>query len=618
MDPADTLGVPSFFQALPGATRRRISDWTRVSASRFGVREDATLAHWRGRILAAMLGAALLLGFVPLLLGLYIFLLHGPRVMVVVDLAAYAAAGWVLYSRSLRYRARAWSVILSMFAIGAISMALTGFRTAGAVWLSMAALTAGLLVSVRAGIAVVACYTLLFAVLGVGIVQDALPWTLGVPNALLLWTLSTVNTALIGLMATVSVGVLVSGLERESEGRLRAETERRHGQQLEALGTLAGGIAHDFNNLLAPILGNVELLAVGAPIEQQELLDDIRTSAERGRDLVRRLLSLRRGEVGTERTEMLAPVAEEVARLVRASVPQSVRIESRVTPAPAVRASVTELHQIVMNLVTNAVQAMPRGGVLTLDVDTIASDHRLLARLRVRDTGCGMNEATRARAFDPFYTTKGAQQGTGLGLATVRALVATLGGTVALTSTERVGTEVTVCLPGVYADDEGDERVRQTQRQPTPRDVASWNGTSPTPVASYPDAAAPAARLVLLVDDEPVVLESARRVMTALGFRAIAMSSAWAAEEWFAEHAADCDLVITDHRMPGRTGPEMLAAMRRQRPDLPAVVVSGYTAEAAREVQQLGGDTALLAKPYGIAELTAAIDSAGRTSAVSG
>jgi signal transduction histidine kinase len=137
-----------------------------------------------------------------------------------------------------------------------------------------------------------------FVAIGVGIALGHIGWAVGVDDALRLWALSTVNTAMLGLMATVSVGVLVSGLEREAEARLKAEAERRRGQHLEALGTLAGGIAHDVNNLLTPILANVELLADSSDDESRELLDDIRASAERGRDLVKRLLMLRKGRGG--------------------------------------------------------------------------------------------------------------------------------------------------------------------------------------------------------------------------------------------------------------------------------------------------------------------------------
>ncbi|MBK9979291.1 MAG: response regulator [Gemmatimonadetes bacterium] len=596
------MAMSTFFSAA--GAQRWMSEWTRRSAGRFGLEGASTLDQWRGRILAALLGGALTLGAPTLVLAIFVLSAQGMWQMVAVDLVAYTLTFWTLFSRTLSYRTRAWMLIVSLLTIGVLTLYLAGFRTAGSVWLSMAALSAGLLLGVRSGVAVVLANVMAFVAIGVGIALGRIGWAVGVDDALRLWALSTVNTAMLGLMATVSVGVLVSGLEREAEARLKAEAERRRGQHLEALGTLAGGIAHDVNNLLTPILANVELLADSSDDESRELLDDIRASAERGRDLVKRLLMLRKGEVAIHETGDLGAVVREVARLVRARADARVRIELRLTALPLVHASSAELHQIVMNLAINSVQAMSSGGVVVIEAERVMRDGLPFVRLRVRDNGDGMSPDTLARVFEPFFTTKAAQEGTGLGLPTVRNLILALGGSIDIDSACGIGTVVTVMIPASRAEAiEGADGVRRqvpaAPRRPTPTSVTG------------PDARGRVApRTILLVDDEPVVLETARRVVAALGHQAVAVSSAAAAEAWFAEHADDCALVITDYRMPGRTGTQMIAALRRLREHLPAVVVSGFVAEAARDVRSLGVKTALLSKPYGMADLKSAIDDA--------
>ncbi len=578
------------YPGLPGLVRR----WGDRAAARFGARGGSALAVWRARTLAAMLGGTLVVGLGPLVLALWVFATNGLWPMIVVDISAYLAVAYVYFSRRPTFQARAWTVIAGLFAIGTLTMTLAGFRTAGAVWLSMAALFAGMLLGVRAGIAVVLANTALFVAFGVGIANDAVPWAQGVPNALQLWVMSAVNTAMLGLVAAVAVGVLLNGLEREAAARLRAEEERRVGRQLESLGTMAGGMAHDFNNLLAPILANVELLADDATPDQRELLDDIRTSAERGRDLVRRLMALRKGDMHEAETADLGTVVHEVARLVRTRAARGVAMHVTAS-ASHVYGSCAELHQIVMNLATNAVQAMPDGGTLSLTVDEVHHAGRAMTRLQVCDTGGGMSPETLERAFDPFFTTKSPQEGTGLGLPTVRAIALSKGGHVELASAAGKGTTVTVTLPSA---------PRPAAAPPRP------DGPLPLTTPFRPAVAADGSRVVLLVDDEPIVLETARRLLLAMGRRPVAVAAAADAEQWFRAHPGECDLVLTDHRMPRQNGIELVAALRQLEPALPAVVASGYVADAAAAARTLEVRVSYLAKPYGVTELRDALDDA--------
>ncbi|ODT02559.1 MAG: hypothetical protein ABS52_12910 [Gemmatimonadetes bacterium SCN 70-22] len=598
-----TFPTPSRLSSL----RRWTRDWSRRRADHFGLHGASALEHWRGRILASMLGSALVFGIPPLLVAIWTYVDRGLWAMIVVDLVAYGTVPYVLFSRRPTYRARAWTFIGAFWVIGALALALAGFRTAGAVWLTMAALCAGMLISGRAGLAVVLANAAFFVALGFGVAARAFPWAARVEYPVLLWVMSGLNTTMLGLLATLSVAVLVNGLEREAEARVRAESERRSSQKLEALGTLVGGVAHDFNNLLAPIVANVELLlSEELSSEQREVLGDIRASADRGRDLVHRLLVLPQGRLAEAGTCDVAEVAREVARIVRPHAGPLVTIDVHTTPTGATCGSASEWHQVVMNLAMNAVQAMPAGGTLTLEVDLVDEWGRRNCRLRVRDTGKGMSPETLARAFDPFFTTKAPHGGTGLGLHTVRGLVRSLGGTVRLESAVGAGTAVTVCVP---LAEPAAAVAGGAARSPAPAEGRPLPARPPAaPGIAPPPRATP--WTILVVDDEPAVLESTRRALAAMGHTVATAPSAAHAEAWFRDHGARCDLVITDYRMPGRTGPQLIASLRGSRPHLPAVVVSGYAAEAAGEIRALGGATALLAKPYGLTELRSAIDRA--------
>lgn len=573
-----------------------------------------------------MLAAAFVFGLPPLLVAVWAFAKNGLWQMIVLDVIAYSAIPYVLYSRRQSFRARAWTLIGSFFLVGTLALALAGFRTAGAVWLSMAALCAGLLLGVRAGLAVVLANAAVFSVLGVAVTRRAVPWTAGVEHPLMLWWMAALNTTMLGLLATVSVAVLVDGLEREAEARLRAEAERRRGQQLEALGTLVGGVAHDFNNLLVPIIANAELLAQELRGEPSEVLADIRTSAERGRDLVRRLLVMRREGSLQSGSCNVAATVREVARLVCAHAGPGVSIDVLTATEAVTCGSAAEWHQIVMNLAMNALHAMPNGGELALEVDAVMDDGRQETRLRVRDTGAGMSADTLARAFDPFFTTKGPQQGTGLGLHTVRELVRSLGGRVRIESAPGAGTVVTVHVPAAASVGGGAELATAAGQLPR---SAPGGAPGPSVPSAQPSGAATSRTLarrrtplsqpaqdapahserctILVVDDEPMVLETTRRALASLGHTVFATPSATDAESWFAAHAHDCDIVVTDYRMPELTGPQLIASLRRERPQLRAVVVSGFAAEAEADVRALGEGVSLLAKPFGLAELRAVI-----------
>jgi len=376
------------------------------------------------------------------------------------------------------------------------------------------------------------------------------------------------------------------------------EQRLQQGQKLEAIGTLAGGIAHDFNNLLQPILLNTEsvqrLLPSTSPA--QPLLDDVQHAAASARALVRRILTFTRAMEHERHPIDLSALVRESERLLRTSLPASIRLETHLTPQVTVQAEPGELQQLLLNLTTNAAHAMPAGGTITITVtrETVAATTDLaasmgaatdIAVLTVRDTGTGMDEATMARAFDPFFTTKDSGRGTGLGLAMVHGTVTALGGHIVPRSVPGVGTSMRIVLP--------------TTRMPE---------TMPPAARHAPSITGP--RRVVLVDDDAAVLQATARLLTRFGWQVEAFGDACAAADRLTRVGARVDLLLTDLSMPGTTGLELADRVRPVHPDLPFVLATGYLEHDDVNATLTTRVSCLLTKPFTSHELQAALDAA--------
>ncbi len=380
----------------------------------------------------------------------------------------------------------------------------------------------------------------------------------------------------------------------EAEAR-RFEGQLRQAQRLETLGMLAGGIAHDFNNILQAILGCAELARAsnpGSPVDGY--LDRLLEASHRARSLVKQILAFgRRGEAGL-RPLLVAPVLQEALRLLKATSPRNIEIRSEARGDLTVLADPTQILQVVMNLGTNAQHAMEeKGGILELRLDRPGADEGIpgmgagrYVRLRVRDTGHGMPEHVRERIFEPFFTTKGLGKGSGLGLSVVHGIVVGHGGLIRVESAPEEGTVVEVFLP------EAEEA-----------EVAG---------ADIEAAVNLEGRHVLYVDDEPLVAATVRDLLESRGARVVARSSPRQALEALGETGAACDVAILDHNMPQMSGVELAQALRRIRPALPIVVVSGYGEALSRDRLAPLGVFSYLPKPFGTADLLRAVGEALR------
>ena len=350
-------------------------------------------------------------------------------------------------------------------------------------------------------------------------------------------------------------------------------------QKMQAIGQLSGGIAHDFNNLLTVILGNLEIVRkrVGEDKKITRLLDNATQGALRGVSLTQRMLAFaRRQELKTEPVEIPA-LLEGITGLLRSSLGPTVVLETRFTEAvEPVLADINQLELAVLNLVTNARDAMPHGGKILIRARSEeASDHSALTPmsgryvcLSINDTGEGMDDATLAVAMDPFFTTKGVGKGTGLGLSMVHGFIEQLGGRFIIKSHKGEGTTAELWIP------------------------VATNGLAAKPAQE--DAALPVPRLcVLVVDDDNLVLTSTCLLLEDLGHRVIsAVSGAQALKVFDSEQAID--LVITDMAMPQMDGAHLAQAIRSIKPDLPIILATGY----AERLEGFATRLPRLSKPF--------------------
>jgi signal transduction histidine kinase len=384
-------------------------------------------------------------------------------------------------------------------------------------------------------------------------------------------------------------------LREEMAERERVEAQLRQSQKVEAIGQLTGGVAHDFNNLLMAVLGNLALLKKRLPVDDPRiarLLEGAQQGAQRGAALTHRLLAFaRRQDLRPEAVD-LAALVEGMAELLRRSL--GPLVELRIEAARGLPPALADSNQIelaLLNLAVNARDAMPGGGRLSITLDRAPTEASVTShtgagrylRLRVSDTGAGMDEATLARAVEPFFSTKPVGQGTGLGLSMVHGVARQLGGDLRLTSLPGTGTVAEILLPAA----------------PRPRPVPA--GDAPR-AAAGPAGATPPSR-ILVVDDDALIARSTTDMLEDLGHTVVEADSAALALAML-ESDPRVDVLITDFAMPGMTGLELALAARRLRPGLPVVLASGF---ADLPEGAVPAELPRLAKPYGQAQLARSI-----------
>jgi len=390
-------------------------------------------------------------------------------------------------------------------------------------------------------------------------------------------------------------------LLQEMGGREQAEAKVRQMQKMDAIGQLTGGVAHDFNNLLAAILGNLALARtdVGPDHLAQESLAEIHRAAIRARQLVQQILAFSRRQTQELQRQPLQPLVEDALRLLRSLLPAGVRLSTRLSSTPLpVLADATQIQQVLMNLCTNAWQAMgSQPGEITVALRPIHLDASQAlqlteleagsyACLSVADDGPGMDEATQRRIFEPFFTTKAPGSGTGLGLSVVHGIVKAHRGAISVHSGPGEGARFDVFLPQAF---EG--------------------GPSAAVTLAPAEAPAPAVsgRHIVYVDDYEALVYLAARLLRKQGYRVSSFVSGEQALEWMRGSDDPIDLMVTDQNMPGMTGVELAREARALRPGLRVAIVSGHVNEQLITAANAAGVAEVLGKQDSMDELAEAV-----------
>jgi PAS domain S-box-containing protein len=399
-------------------------------------------------------------------------------------------------------------------------------------------------------------------------------------------------------------GPCYSGIIRDITERKQWQAQLQQAQKMEAIGTLSGGIAHNFNNLLAIIIGYTELATadLSSTSPSRQYLQEVLTASNRARDLVQQILTFSRKSNAGRGPVHLPPLVKETLKLLRASLPATIEIRQHIDrQVGVVLADPTQMHQVLMNLCTNAEYAMrATGGVLEVRLEAVDLDEAFAAahpevkpgayvRLTVQDTGCGIEPEVVGRIFEPFFTTKEVGEGTGMGLAVVHGIVTECGGTITVHSTPGKGTRFQIYLPC----------VPETVQDTTPVEERVPHGQG----------------CILFVDDEPVLAQWGRTLLERLGYKVVARTSSVEALEAFRAMPQRFDLVITDQTMPNITGDALARELRRLRPEVPIILCTGFSHLVDADKARALGIDAMCMKPLAARDLAVTIQQVLRTRA---
>lgn len=403
-----------------------------------------------------------------------------------------------------------------------------------------------------------------------------------------------------GKLAVHATLIDITARKRAEAEREALEAQLRESQKMEAIGTLAGGIAHDFNNIIGTILGNVELARHDAGFEPavQESLEEIRKAGHRARDLVQQILSFSRRQPTERKPIALQPVVAESVRLLRATLPARVEVDSRVSAsAQPVLADATQIEQVLLNLGVNAAQAMAGGvGRIEIGLEPVMLDPAKAAalkkellpggyvRLSVSDNGAGIGEAVKERVFEPFFTTKPLGEGTGLGLAVVHGIVRTHDGAIEVESAPGKGTTFNLYFP------------------------AAANGSQVAQAASVVAALVLGqGQQILYLDDDQSLVFLVQRLLGRRGYQVLGHTNQAEALDALRANPGAIDLVVTDYNMPGMSGLDIARAVFELRPDLPVILASGFITDELRVQAEAAGVRQMIFKANAVEEFCDAV-----------
>ncbi len=389
-----------------------------------------------------------------------------------------------------------------------------------------------------------------------------------------------------------TLGLVTTLLDRTEQRH--TEQQLRHAQKMEAIGTLAGGIAHDFNNVLTPIIGYSEIMRLMAVRENNsdtsstQFIGEILAAAKRAKSLVEQILTFSRSREQKESPQFMHPIVKEVVKLLRATLPATIKVREDVdSECGMVSIDPVQLHQVLLNLCTNSAQAIgDEQGIITVKLAMSTDSHDGdWVKLSVADSGPGISAALQERVFEPYFTTKEKGQGTGLGLAMVHGIVTQAGGRIELKSEGGKGTAFHLYFPCV-------EPVSS---------VANLEDGSATSLGGTEH--------VMVVDDQPAVLEVTKKILETLGYEVTICLSPQKALALFCSTPGAFDLVLTDLTMPDMTGIELCVEMKKCSATIPIILCSGYESKFSEEELNSAGLSTWFTKPVTLQKLASMVRS---------
>jgi len=374
----------------------------------------------------------------------------------------------------------------------------------------------------------------------------------------------------------------ISEQRAAEEERKKLELALRQSHKMEAIGTLAGGIAHDFNNILTTIIGYSELtlLSVEKNSREEANLNQVLKAGRRARDLVNQILTFAKKTHEEIKPLLIGAIADEVLTLLRSTIPSSIEMKKKIETESLVMADKTKIHQIFLNICTNAVQAMGKdGGTLTVEIEDIISNKNNLlkqgdyVKITISDTGSGIPKQNLDLIFDPYFTTRRTGEGTGLGLSVVHGIVEGYDGKIVVDSEISLGTVFTIYLPA-------------TRLHPVMEECKYENSPGGT-------------ERIMFVDDEPSIVEMIGQLLESLGYTVTCKNGSIEALRAFSERPEDFDLIITDMTMPHMNGVRLGSELIKIRSDIPIILCTGYSKTIAEAAALRAGIKAFIMKPIG-------------------
>jgi len=530
----------------------------------------------------------------------------------------------VFLTKKIEYKVRARLILLLVFTVGVFVLVHHGLSGAGLLFLMTFCVMSTALVSLKFGLLSIVLSLVPIILIGMAMVTSQLhfdqemvwnstsviAWiTAGtlfvVLSVCMVWTSGILQTRLLFILSELRSSrdkITSQNIELISEIKMRKEIEQQkekvekhllHSQKLESIGTLAGGIAHDFNNILFPILGHTEMVLDDLPQESpfRESMDEIYVSTMRARELVRQILTFSRQESCEFVLMQIQPVIKEALKLIRSTIPKTIGIKQDIKgDFGLIKADPTQIHQIIMNLATNAYHAMEdTGGEIYVqlkaldlgegDVEAPGIKPGEYVCLTVADTGIGMDKELSEKIFDPFFTTKKLGKGTGMGLSVVHGIVTGMNGFVRVKSRLKMGTKFQIFLPV-----EKSASLEQPLQTRGPLQGGSGQ--------------------ILLVDDEKSVVLMEEQMLERLGYQVVSYTDSLEALEAFRSNPDKFDLVITDMSMPSMSGDKLAAQLIEISPDIPVLLCTGFSETMSEEKAVSLGIKGFLFKPISMQDLS--------------